>query len=163
MALSAPTDEIGIDLGERRLVAGSERAGIVMSPLTVFSQGFSFRLGLRWRSPMEPWASMMAAGEGLPGILPRTGLRIELAVDDDRARLNVPPDSDDGAVLLETDGVGAEGTLDQGVWVSPLPRPDGSLRLAFEWARAGIGRTEVVFDAAEVASAGARSERIAFG
>ena len=97
------------------------------------------------------------------GSFPVTGPRIGLAVDDDRARLNVPPDSDEGAVLLETDGVGAEGTLDQGVWVSPLPRPDGSRRLAFEWARAGIGRTEVVFDAADVTPAGAWSERIAFG
>jgi len=104
----------------------------------------------------------MAGGDGRPGRLPRTGIEIEIAVDGARALLNVPPDGADGPVVLEQDGAGSEGVLDQGMWASPLPRADGSLRLTFEWARAGIGRPDVVLDSAAVAAAGTRAERIAF-
>ena len=149
----------------RLVLARTDDLALALGDVVAYSTGFSVRLALRLRpdSGFEPRVLMpQLHGFGPPGGDDQLRFGVEFA--DGRRATNLtrrPPHEQEPEISLVPAGGGGGGgrSFNVGYWVYPLP-PPGPLVVAVEWPSRNVREQRYELDAAQVAEAGAASERL---
>lgn len=154
-----PTFVLGHALPLTFLLARTPRAAVLVQHLTVFPNGFEFRVVAACRLEGEIWDPMhgLAGFRGRPG--QRGGemsdeiLRFGLQFADGSKVTNLGPPmigptdrAQTGPMLMHMGGSGGGEVVEQMYWVWPLP-PPGPLAFVCEWPKFGIELTRHEIDA----------------
>jgi hypothetical protein len=168
---TAPTDELGVSIGLRLVLARTEDAVVALIDVVAFTEGVEFALSVLRRRPSEidpfdhPFDIFMSsrkAGAELPTELLRFGVQF---ADGRKATTTggpaVPAEGDPppGPLLFPSDGGGGGDRWDQSFWLWPLP-PPGPVAFVVEWPAEGIELTRHELDAAPILEASRSSTRL---
>lgn len=169
--MAPPENELPAGVGITVLLASSDDVAVGLTQVEAFSTGFRFTLAVRARRlPPEAVRGdlFMHVNSHLP-----TGLEIPLAnrllvgieysdgrrastLSDEWAQGSGTAMDTDRLVLVPQGGGGAELSVDQAVWVAPLP-PPGDVTIVLAWPGFGIEETRTTLDGDALLAAAARS------
>ena len=162
--LGPPSNEFGVPVPLRLVLARTEEVAVALADLVAFSTGVEFRVEVRLRDFDElsdPFGlHRRRFGAGLTDDVLRFGF--ELA--DGRRVTNLghfpaPGERQDGPVLIQRGGGGGGRSWSFGYWLWPLP-PPGGFTMAVEWPAKGVGLTRVPLDTEPLLEAAALSEKL---
>ena len=170
--MSPPENEFPAGVGTTILLDSTDDAAVGITQIEAFSTGFRFTLAVRVRQPRPELARgglfMLLSPHLQPGLeIPladRLLLGIEFA-DGRRAstlqdrRIQGPGGVADSEqlVLAEQGGGGSEQSVDQTLWVAPLP-PEGPVIRILTWPSFGMNESRTLLDGAAIRAAASRSQ-----
>jgi hypothetical protein len=170
--VSPPENELPAGVGLTVLLGRTDDAAVGITQMEAFSTGFRFTLAVRLRR-----ARPELGPSGLFALInthPHRGIEIPLPkrlllgieysnghrASTLRDMLTMGPGAEVAGqelMLVQQGGGGAELSVDQRYWVSPLP-PDGPMTFVLAWPGFGLPEARTVVDSAAIRAAAERSQ-----
>lgn len=170
--MSPPENEFPEGVGLAALLGHTDDAAVGITQIEAFSTGFRFTLVVRLRQAQPEFAGgglyTLVGSHARPGTEVPLERRLLLGVEyPDGQRASTLHDMrmlgldaalpDQQLLLVPHGGSGAEQSVDQTYWVSPLP-PAGPVTLVLAWPAFGMPESRSVIDGAIIRAAAERSQ-----